>query len=1067
MLVKRNQTTNGRRDSSLPPPQLGFNRISYRINLITPQTYHNLDSFDVTLPLLRRLEQAMDLYESDNVLQARKAQQQVFEGVLSLKHPDVHFKPTKLGWRVMKRGKESFLRNAISSCLLHGTILLDTSDSATQFYASFLNVLGAFAVHTSDFRIASETFKLSIDVFQKSGYTSRSRDLAVAYNNMGCTSTIMGKFKNAEKYLTQSVKHLEGARETSRVPESERIEEHVVAVQNNIARLCMLARDYVTAFRLLAHLVDLCKGAKKRILPLATVLVVIQNQAMLHVTLRNFMLAESELEWLKSFYGESNERNDLLVNYISLHLCDVTFLGGKEAKDIFNLDTLNCAGVRQLLFLNGNMHDNLTLATLERLADVLVHKGKLTVACMVLEEGVQNCKDIFGPTHFHAASLLCKKASVLHLMGDISASIEIYKRALSIWLEIFDFNHPVIMKCHATIADLLAFQGIKDESHLYCERTVEIIETIYQVSFSHQLSVKFSEMMTNQRRTPFLTAKRGSAEDIKIKGLVVEFGVQLALVISSWHPSTKNRKQDWQSPGRGSNGKRLKDPFPPLAISDYLCSQRSISSSNNCLLVIPKFVYDLSQNAQFLARCGMAKESAAFVQTANLFCEKYPGSIGYTELLRTLLCCRSSQTSTKNALFPKGKDFVYKCLNELKDRAKAACQEDVEQSLCAIQLNLKTSITLLMRASIEMNILDATFAAYDLYSSVFPDNGDFIRVCDGLQIYTSRTRIVCNGKNATHDLLIANSVGPTGQDNESCGSDPSLFKTLAYKTGAPTNGFLIIAGANSLMDVEHLEELRLRNLHSVEELFQRTCFENEIQDKSIRFLVELNVSAEGARSSTVSDMDLLALCFSKTFPEARETICEISTEKTCEKLTCMTFSDTQTSSFLFVKSLQYLLQRCPWTEIDTVSIRNEGVVLSFFKPAKARLTVWCEDKNIKQRTQALSTTHRIVGNSCNASTRTFGPCICNYVSGLFLQAVEHCSSMYSVAYQTVVVKQMCTSLSGLGERSLVDDTALQVNTSEPQSRSRRPYLYCEQTVSLCVGERLHKKCFLCFCALTS
>ena len=70
---------------------------------------------------------------------------------------------TNHGLTVLGRGKDLFLQDSVSCSVRHGTLLLDSSNCGAQFYSSLLNVIGAFAVVISEFKMAKETFSMLID----------------------------------------------------------------------------------------------------------------------------------------------------------------------------------------------------------------------------------------------------------------------------------------------------------------------------------------------------------------------------------------------------------------------------------------------------------------------------------------------------------------------------------------------------------------------------------------------------------------------------------------------------------------------------------------------------------------------------------------------------------------------------------------------------------------------------------------------------------------------------------------------------------------------------------------
>ena len=161
--------------------------------------------------MFKRLDEAINFYQSDKILEARNHLLEVFQAV---SNPNEQFlkSPTKYGLYVVERGIGIFLEDDVSCFIVHGTILLDSSNRGAQFYASLLNVVGAFAMVISEFQVAQTIFSTLIDWHKHPTVTSRTRDLGAVYNNSGCLALVMGELSKAKDDFKKSLEQFEKQR---------------------------------------------------------------------------------------------------------------------------------------------------------------------------------------------------------------------------------------------------------------------------------------------------------------------------------------------------------------------------------------------------------------------------------------------------------------------------------------------------------------------------------------------------------------------------------------------------------------------------------------------------------------------------------------------------------------------------------------------------------------------------------------------------------------------------------------------------------------------------------------
>lgn len=357
-----------------------------QINRLDPelcQTKHNDKSADEVLTLL---DKAINYHQSDHIEKARNELRDVFE--LILKVDARNFKiPTKFGWQVVNRGKAIFFDGHVSCSLKHGTIVLDSSNGGAQFFPSLLTVVGSFALETSEFHMSKEIFTVLIKFHVTSVATSRLRDLASAFNNRGCLSLIVGDFDQADSDFKNSLRHFK--LETQKQLPGSSADAMILVVESNTARLELMSRNFAHCLEQQEKLVETCKF-KMHELPLQTILMVMHNQILLHTTLQNLAKAEKELKWLISYCKEKRrEECDLLLNFVSLQLCEVLLLQGrpKEAEKAFPYEALTSADVHEIMPTFGGLHFNVRIEAFEKTIDVLVQCGKIKFACILLKKG--------------------------------------------------------------------------------------------------------------------------------------------------------------------------------------------------------------------------------------------------------------------------------------------------------------------------------------------------------------------------------------------------------------------------------------------------------------------------------------------------------------------------------------------------------------------------------------------------------------------------------------------------------------------------------------------------------
>ena len=961
-------------------------------NRITSEKCHTEETQRGYEIVVQLLDEAINLQQSDHIAGSRDKLQRVFRTVRTLGER-FFYNPTKDGMRVLRRGRDLFLEDGVCCSVKHGTLLLDSSNSGALFYTSLLNVIGAFAVVISEFNMAKETFSLLINFHQQSAVTSLERDLGAAYNNTGCILQMLGDLEQAEYNFKTSLNYLESVKQ-SHQPHIPSLAKMSMAVNSNIGRLHQLSRNYSKALEKQAQLVEICKTKEVDELPLQVVFTVLNNLAVLYTTLGKFSKAEQELKWMVSYcYKMHREDCDFLLNFVVLHLSEVFLFHGKRREAENELRRLGADDI-DLVEMFGGLHINVRIETVEKLVDVIVLKGDIRFACELLETGVNILKSTFGPDHFHVASLLYKQGTILTVAGEVSSALEKFKCSMKILEEIFGIKHPLLLKCYMSLGELALRSKRKDESCFYFQRAMENIEAIHQVSFVNELSRKYLEItnsITFQRR-------KMQEDTHKIEGLVAEYGLVLAVLLS--RPVVR----DDTSSFRRSKTK-LKQPIDSN-IGELQCP-------HSMEVISFKYTRDFLQTGQAFLRQGMKKEAATFFQQAKKYCTALDTTRGpaysctgrlYDVLTRKLLANRQTLES---------KHEMSSCLEELGDVSGEigtdnTCKRSAEATITASiddQLNLKLVLIFLILLSIELKMMDTTFAAYDLYSRISQNEDGFLHVLNGeVQVYASKTSITCNGKTALQEVLVS-TVGLNANDFQRPLPDKELYRSLAFKKNVPNDSFLVAYSSSVFLDMEELRALDRKVSLSVQECLQQKCFETGVENSATQVVVDLTTTTSTRDHRNVlltgSRMELLSLCLlqgaTSEIPQG-ENISEISTAMHL-KTVRLTFEDEHTSHFMFSKKALYLLQQCNSCKISILSVQHQCLSLTITHPVKARLTLWRKDRSISQKIQFVQTaTRHGMADRTVPRQRCFGELLADVglAEGIFWPAIDHLAKAYRV-----------------------------------------------------------------------
>ena len=894
---------------------------------------------------VRLLDEAILHHQGDNIVGSRRSLTNLFR-LLVMNEAQCFEFPSKYGLEVLHRGREAFFEKGVSCTIKHGTLLLDSSTSGAHFYSGLLNVMGAFALLISEFEIARRTFNRLIDLHHQSNTTSRSRDLAAAYNNKGCVHLIMGDLLDAHNAFETSLRSLGNSNGSSNGTK-------VFAVKSNISRLNLVFRRYHQALEQQEKLVESCKATEMKDIsyPFEAVFTVMNNQAVLHTVLGNFNKAEQALWWLISYCKEMDRQDSVyLVIFIRLHLSEVLLLHGKskEANEVFSIEKLN--SLDDIVDRFGNLYMNVRIEALEKLLELFIHRGKVKAALGLLQTTVKILKTVFGPDHFNIASLLYKQGTILSLTGEFSKATEKLKNSVEILRKIFGFKNSLLLKCYMSLGDVASRMNQEEESRLYFQRATENIEAIYHVSFVDELSVKYKEITQG-----FKTFQRQSALDDRIEGLVAEYGQGMAFLL--------NHKSNGQL-------RKCRADRKPVTVK-----KMDVQFSESMSIVSFKYSSDFMKTGQKFFRLGMIKEAAVFFQYAESHCgvhviQGYP-DLGVARLHSIFLKekFRCHGTLKHDHRFRNFLEDLRSVTEEVTGPQNIIKRIDGVETTMEFdyQRKLRPVLILLLLFSIELKMIETTFVAYDLYSKLFQSESSFpFLLLDGIQVFASKAVITCNGETAVQDILISSQIGPKESEAENTSTDTPLFNSLAYKESATENGFLVAGRTPFLLDIEDLNTVKEKISQAVQECFQMKCMETGAKGVATKVIVDLTSTAKcGLQDvfSMGSRIDLLPLCLSENPNNGvphKETIFEIDTSMH-QRITGVTFKDEQTSCFMFKKVALRLLQQRDARRISSIALPHHSLSLTVLHPGKARLNLSQSGKEIIQKIQFVTTRTKSTG----------------------------------------------------------------------------------------------------------
>ena len=936
-----------------------IDQISQEMCIIRSHDRHVVEQ-DVILMETRRekgkvamqiLDHAMNLLQSHFIAASRSMQQHLFKLVSKLDSSNFN-SPSAYEVEVLESGEKLFWtwggEKGVSCSVKHGIILLDSS--STQFYARLVNIVGAFAAETAEFQIAEKSFAILSELHGTSNSTNHSRDMGAAFNNRGCILLIKGEYKRASSDFQNSLKQLNFSKNNQVY--SPAIDSMMIAVRSNIYHLDMLSRHFRKAVTGQERLVEECKARDNKV-PFQTAFLVFLNQATMYTTLAMFPKAEKELKFLIALCLKMRrDECDSLLNFVSLQLSKVLLLHAKqeEAKKVFPFESLTSASFQELMVLFEGLDLNVRIESFEKMIDVLVQTGKIKFAIHLLEKGVNCVKSGFGVDHFNVASLLYKQGTTLKLVGELLRASKKFEDAKEIWRQIFGEKHPLLINCYMSLGDIALLLDRGYESRLYFQRAMENVEIIHQVSLPDHLSMNYLALLRNTKDNTLREFQRREIQEDIVEGLVAEHGLALAILVPQLGvenilASLKKRKKGKQP----QVGKVVR-----------------LQHSESSVIISQKCMSDLLQSGTKFLQHGMTKEAIAFFKEASRY--GMTNNIACPNAALVHLCTIISQAKLTNQN-KLDSPALRSYLENVKAGTEANADEnnlernskDEEMLTFNNQMTLKLLLIFLLRLSIQLQAHDATFAAYDLYASQFPnDDQCFLTLDGGLQVYASRKSVTCNGQTAVQDVFVWSAIFENKSDCDGHLSGKSLFRSLAYRSNKPSCNLVAALSSPFFMDIDEVQKLEQKVLHSFKAFVQLKCL--DFESNATQAVVDLTSFCEQDITTCGSRIELLPLCLFEQVSQSKTPIgggaISEMTPGLCERITRMNFADTQKTWAMFSKISLWFLKNCAWEEKSTLRPQDGCQVFTFVHPVRARVTLWRKDTSIVQKVQVIRNNDR-------------------------------------------------------------------------------------------------------------
>ena len=908
----------------------------------------------------------------------------------------------------------------------NGTILLAQKRSQNLFVRS-LNALGALALNTCSLDISVYAFEQSVSHID--GDDEENISSGVAYNNLGCLYICKGFFQKAKENLETALAKF---RQLKNSTNGHVLEENVVTVLNNLRLVHQAQRDHIADQQVQSELIPMLRQVP---LPPRVTAIVEFNEACTSFENRNLRKALKEFEMLKSFCELELNQMEELSKCISLKICLVNLSLGNSSKasSIIDTETLALPELIEFFDVKANVTLNLWITAAESLVDICVQQGNQDLACKFSVHLVQLCRGRCGASHPFVARILLKQGLVFSNMGKAEQSRQCLTDALEIFTRRFGAVHPDVLKCNVSLARLESREGFQDKSLLHCQRVLENVEKICQVSLMDQLKETF---MAKFDRRKMSIPETVPEEDLKLESLTSEFGVEIASVLFQYQPS------------------------------DLGDSTVSLSEIQNCVSfststayleeICAKLSFNFLKAGLCLFNLGMAAQSTVFLLLSCTYTNMFHNYLDCSDAMLVqaiFVLCHLKATKVQSVPKEERLRNEFKVLkNYIEGRGKQ--QEGTERKALFFRedVNLKVSLSLFLRSFVEMEMFDMIDVIHGLFSKLQDNHSQGIThivLVEELKFAFFSSTIGCLGRFVVHDMIVSTPIdtiyktqiphrlrtpaacpnlkGQTSLHNDELISQEieqgSVFRTLALKRDGTQFEqfcrFLVDCPISYGVDSAALKQINAWSTRSVQEtLLQRLLQNQEIVSQYFIELEHLN-SLETENSSLFSDFSLSPLILPASDEVAKsktQPLVIIASEKTCEGTVAFTFADRPTSKFLFGQLLKNVLTNLEnLAEITNVRIVDDHLVLIIKRPSTGQILMWCDEDAIKIKTQLFKSTQSPAEREiCHEEMLS---CSCPIIKAFFAEEMERCACSFGIPFEGRIEKAWCSASLLPGNRN--------------------------------------------------
>ncbi|KAL9970995.1 hypothetical protein ACROYT_G023468 [Oculina patagonica] len=903
----------------------------------------------------------------------------------------------------------------------NGSILLAQKCSEENFFVRSLNVFGSLASKMYYLDIAVDVLEQSVKYIDDADNEKLNVSLAVAQNNLGCVYICKGLFQNAKESLETALKRIEMIKNSTN---SHVVEVNIVTILNNLRQVHQAQRNYAADQQVQNDLFTSLHQASG--LPPRIIAIVEYNKACASLENRNLRKALNAFEKLKTFCETKLQQDEELVKCISLKICLLYLLLGNSSKAAAIIDTETTAlpELIELVSVKSNFPLGFSVTVAEILVDICVNQGNQDLACKLLAYLVTICRETCGANHPTFATIMLKQGLVFSIMGKTETSRQCLRSALEIFTRAFGAVHPDVLKCETGLVRLESSDGLQEKSLLHCQRVLENVEKIYEVSFVEQLKEKFVEKFKHSGKS---FPASNHEEHFKLESLVAEFGVEITGVLSQHQPSDL-----------GDNIVSLPDvdDRPDFPISFYpedLCA---------------KFSFNFLKTGLSLFNVGMVAQSTVFLLQ----------SCSYTKMFHNYLDC--SDVILVQVIFvlyhlkaKKGERFLKekRLRNELEvlrdyieSRSRQHNQPERKTLFFDEAVNLKISLALFVQSFEEMAMFDMIDVIHGLISKLQNHHSQkmtTILLVEELRFVFCSTSIECLRRVATHDLIFTTPLGTMykvqkpeerkthaacqlgmkdqnsfHKDQISAERQPrNVYRILALKRDKiPFERFcrfLIHCPISYDVEIAVLKQISDCSLKSVQDTLPQLIFRNQNQVTTTHYFMELEtlVSLETDISFLLGDLSLLPLILSSADESAKsetQPLVSIDSVMTCEGTVAFTFPDRAASSFVFGKLMKQIFANLEKLgEIADVGIVDDHLVLKIQRPLTGQIVMWCEVDSIKVKTQLIQVKQSPAKHEvCHEE---MSHCSCPIINMFFGEEMKRCAGSFGIPFEERIEKAWC------------------------------------------------------------